>query len=102
VLRTSEIEGTVYLSDNDRRHELGSVVIEATDQTGHVIATGTSGADGYYVLAGVPAGEYVVRVAGAQQQRRGLQETATHPISVARDAWLVSGIDLELKRTITP
>jgi hypothetical protein len=102
VLRTSEIEGTVYLTENGRRQELGSVVIEVVDRTGHVIATSTSGADGYYVLAGVPAGEYVVRVAAAQPQLPGLQYTAARLISVARDGWLVSEVDLELKRALTP
>ncbi len=102
VLQTSEIEGTVYLSENDRRRELGSVVIEVVDKASHVIATSTSGADGYYVLAGVPAGEYVVRVAAAQPQLPGLRYSAARLISVARDAWLVSEIDLELKRALTP
>lgn len=102
VLRTSEIDGTVYLSENERRRELGSVVIEIADPTGRVIATSTSGADGYYVLSGVPAGDYVVRVAAAQLQRLGLQDTAAHPISVARDGWLVSGIDIELTRAASP
>lgn len=102
VLQTSEIEGTVYLSENERRRELGSVAIEVVDKASHVIATSTSGADGYYVLAGVPAGEYVVRVAAAQPRLPGLQYSAARLIKVARDAWLVSGIDLELKRTIIP
>ncbi len=102
VLRTSEIEGTVYLTENQRRRELGSVVIEVVDHSGHVVATSTSGADGYYVLAGVLAGEYVVRVAAAQPQLPGLQYSAARLVSVARDGWLVSGIDLELKRAIIP
>ena len=102
VLRTSEIEGTVYLTENERRRELGAVVIEVVDHTGHVVATSTSGADGYYVLAGVLAGEYVVRVAAAQPQLPGLQYSAARLVSVARDGWLMSGIDLELKRAIIP
>ncbi len=102
VLRTSEIDGTVYLTENERRRELGSLLIEVADATGRVIATSTSGADGYYVLAGVPAGDYVVRVAAAQLQRLGLQDSAAHPISVARDGWLVSGIDIDLQRAAIP
>lgn len=102
MLRTSEIEGTVYLTDNDQRRELGAVVIEVADHTGRVIATSTSGADGYYVVAGVPAGAYLVRVAAAQLQRLGLRDTKAHPISVAREGWLVSGIDIDLKSAATP
>lgn len=63
-----------------------------------MIATAISASDGYYVLSGIPVGEYHVRVAPPQMQRMGLHDPAMHPVSVSPDGWLVSGVDIELVR----
>lgn len=98
VIVTSEIDGTVYLREDGQRRELGNVMLEVVAAAGEVIATTISASDGYYVLTGIPAGEYQLRVSPPQLQRLGLHDDATHPASVAADGWLVSGIDFELRR----
>ncbi len=89
VLRTSEIDGTVYLAENERRRELGSVVIEIADPTGRVIATSTSGADGYYVLSGVPAGRLRSASSGGATAAAGDCRTprSTRSASPAMAGW---------------
>ena len=98
VAATSEIDGTVHLLENERRIGAGSLAIEVVAPDGRIVATGSTGADGYYVVAGVPAGDYLVRVSAEQLRRLGLQDAATHAVTVSRDGWLVSGIDIELTR----
>ncbi|MBW3549829.1 MAG: carboxypeptidase-like regulatory domain-containing protein [Proteobacteria bacterium] len=97
VIMTSEIDGTVYLLQDQRRREVGSLVIEIVDGAGRVVATGTSAADGYYVVTGVPVGEYRVRVSPEQMQRLGLASVGTQEVSVTRDGWFVSGVDVEVR-----
>lgn len=96
VVMTSEIDGTVYVAEDNRRREMGALMIEVMDGAGTIIATSKSASDGYYVLAGVPAGEYVVRVSPAQMDRLGLRDAAPHPVTVSSDGRFVSGIDIEV------
>lgn len=100
VVMTSEIDGTVYVAEDDRRREMGALVIEVVDGTGTIIATSKSASDGYYVLAGVPAGEYLVRASPAQMGRLGLRDAATHPVTVSSDGRFVSGIDIEVQANL--
>ena len=97
VLTSSEIEGTAYLVENVKRREFSALEIQVVDAKGTVLATSLSASDGYYVLAGIPVGEYMVRVSPEQLQRMGLYDAATHPVTIAPDGWLVSGIDIQLQ-----
>ncbi|MDQ3288524.1 MAG: carboxypeptidase-like regulatory domain-containing protein [Pseudomonadota bacterium] len=98
VIMTSEIDGTVYLVENGKRRKMGNLLIEAVAAAGDVIATGITESDGYYVLSGVPVGEYRVRVSPSQAQRLELRAGISHSVSVEPDGWLVSGIDIEVVR----
>lgn len=98
VIVTSEIDGTVYLREEGARRGLADVMVEVVGAAGEVIATTISESDGYYVLTGVPVGDYQLRVSPSQMQRQGLHDGGTHPVSVSAEGWLVSGIDIELDR----
>ncbi|MDQ3270009.1 MAG: carboxypeptidase-like regulatory domain-containing protein [Pseudomonadota bacterium] len=98
VIMTSEIDGTVYLMENGQRREMGNLLLEVVTAAGDVIATGISESDGYYVLSGIPVGEYQVRVSPSQAQRLDLRVGASRPVSIEPDGWLVSGIDIEVAR----
>jgi hypothetical protein len=97
VWQTSEVEGTVYLQEGGRRRAIGGVIVEIVDAAGRVLGTSTCGADGYYVVAGVPPGAYEVRASVQQLQRLRAEPVARRAIQVERDGWLVSGADLELR-----
>ncbi len=45
---------------------LGGVDMELVDSTGAVVATTTTGSDGFYLFAGVAPGEYTVRIAAPE------------------------------------
>ncbi|MBA2238196.1 MAG: carboxypeptidase regulatory-like domain-containing protein, partial [Lysobacter sp.] len=98
LIMTSEIDGTVYLMENGQRREMGNLLLEVVTAAGDVIATGISESDGYYVLSGIPVGEYQVRVSPSQAQRLDLRVGASRPVSIEPDGWLVSGIDIEVAR----
>lgn len=73
VVTTSEVEGSVYLVDGTDRRAMGNVTVELVDESGRVVAHGTSASDGYYVMAQVPPGEYEVRVLPEQLERLELR-----------------------------
>lgn len=96
VIVTSEIDGTVYLMENGQRREMGNLLLELVAAAGDVIASGLTESDGYYVLSGIPVGEYQVRVSPSQMQRMGLRATTSRTVSIEPDGWLVSGVDIEV------
>lgn len=97
VVMTSEVDGTVYLVENAQRREIGALMIEVIDHAGAAIATTISAADGYYLLIGVPPGDYVVQVSPSQLQRLKLHDATPHPVTVARDGQPVTGVDIEVQ-----
>ena len=97
VIATSEIDGTVYLSEKGRRREIGDVRIELVDAKGAVVATTRSSRDGYYLLHQVVPGRYDIRVAPEQAAKLGLDGVLSRPLSVPPDGDFISGQDLELK-----
>lgn len=96
VIVTSEIDGTVYLMENGQRQEMGNLLLELVAAGGEVIASGITESDGYFVLSGIPVGEYKVRVSPSQMQRMGLVGGSSSPVSVEPDGWLVTGVDIDV------
>ena len=96
VIVTSEIDGTVYLTENGQRREMGNLLLELVAAAGDVVASGLTESDGYYVLSGIPVGEYQVRVSPSQMQRLGLRAGTSPAVSIEPDGWLVSGVDIEV------
>lgn len=96
VIVTSEIDGTAHLVNDGRRQVMPNLLLELVAPAGDVIASAITESDGYFVLSGVPVGEYQVRVSPAQLQRMGLHGGTARRVSIKPDGWLVSGIDLEV------
>lgn len=96
VIATSEIEGTAYILESGKRRVMANLLLELVAATGEVIASGITESDGYYVLSGIPAGHYQVRVSPSQLQRMDLQAEDSRAISVEPDGWLVSGADIQV------
>lgn len=98
VIVTSEIDGTAYLLEHGQRRPMANLLLELVAGAGEVIASGITESDGYYVLSGIPVGEYRVRVSASQMQRMGLRSEASRAVSIEPDGWLVSGIDIAVSR----
>lgn len=95
VISTSEIEGTVRVTGDAGPRAAANLRIEAVDADGRIVASTVTAADGYYVLTGIPAGAFRIRL--ASDQRPELEGSRERTVEVERDDWLVSGIDFELR-----
>ena len=96
VAVTGEIDGTVYALAGGRKRAAGDVALELVDAAGRLVGAASSGADGYFVLAGVLPGAYQLRVAPAQLARLGMRAPPGYLINMDRDGTLVNGKDFVL------
>lgn len=96
VIMTSEIDGTVYLVEKDTRRGIGDVLIELVNSEGKVVATAKSAYDGYYIIAAVPPGTYIIRISPEQIKQLNLTDTGMRLIAVLPDGTFVNGIDFSL------
>lgn len=92
---TTEIDGTVYLLDEDGERGIGDLKLELINDQDEVVAETTSGWDGFYILPGVATGEeYWLRVSPSQLKRLGLTDTWLRVLTVPGDGDFISGIDV--------
>ena len=96
VRLTTEIDGTVYLYEDGVTRGMGGLELELLDDKYNVVAQATSSWDGFYIIPGIIAGEYWLRVSPKQLQRLGLNDTGTRVLVVAGDGEFINGIDLLL------
>jgi hypothetical protein len=98
VVVNGEIDGTCWLLDGGARRPAGDLELELVDARQAVVGQARSGADGYFLLAGVAPGAYRLRVAPAQLQRLGLRAPPPRDIHMDDQANLASGQDIVLAR----
>jgi hypothetical protein len=96
VVRTTEIEGMVYLDAESGRRGIGDAVVELVDSKGKVIGETRSAADGLYVMPNVAPGLYELRISPSQLQRLNLKASTPHRIRVTGDAALFTSSDFLL------
>jgi len=94
---TGEIDGTAWLAADGTRRGMGDVELELLDGE-RVVATSTSSSDGYYIVAAVAPGHYLLRVSPAQMARLGLRASAAVAVTISADGSFVNGKDF----TLTP
>ncbi|MES2319186.1 MAG: hypothetical protein V4631_17045 [Pseudomonadota bacterium] len=95
---TGEIDGTTYLLANGVKRPAGDLELQLVDGAMAVVASTTSSADGYYILAGVAPGAYTLRIAPAQLARLGLNTPPPRAILIDADGNFLNGKDF----TVTP
>ncbi len=98
VALTSEIDGVAYLLEKGAKRPAADLDIELVDVKDAVVARANSGADGYYILAGVAPGKYQLRIAPAQLARLGLRAPPRHFVEIDEDANFVNGQDFVVTR----
>lgn len=97
VVYTAEVEGTVYLVDQQgRRRGIGDARLELVNDDGEVLATTRSSPDGYYLLHQVMPGPAVLRIAPQQAAKLRLTGALSRQLNVPADGEFLSGQDIEL------
>ena len=90
---TGEIDGTTYLLADGVQKPIGDLDLELVGHDRKVAATVRSSADGYYVLAGIFPGSYLLRVSPAQLQRLGMSDTGSHLVEIGPEGSLLNARD---------
>jgi hypothetical protein len=90
---TTEIDGTVYLAENGQSREMGGLELELLDQNDVVLAKTTSSWDGFYIIPGVTAGIYSLRISPTQLQRLELDDPGAQTVTVDGTGEFINGID---------
>lgn len=96
VRMTTEIDGTVYLHEGDIERGIGDLKLELLNERHEVVAETTSSWDGFYIIPGVPAGRYWLRVSPQQLQRLGLSDSGARKLTVSSDGAFISGVDIKV------
>ncbi|SDM97733.1 hypothetical protein SAMN04487951_101334 [Vreelandella arcis] len=96
VRMTTEIDGTVYLLEKGVERGVGDIELELLNNRQEVVARTTSSWDGFYIVPGVIAGEYQLRISPQQLQRLSLSDSGRRELTVSGDGDFISGIDLKV------
>jgi len=94
VRMTTEIDGTVYLMEGGVERGIGDIQLELLNDQQEVVARTTSSWDGFYIVPGVIAGDYRLRISPQQLQRLNLSDRGTEELSVSGDGTFISGVNL--------
>lgn len=96
VVVTADIEGTVYLEDEDGRRGIGDAIVELVDHTGQALAQTKSAVDGVYVMQGVAPGTYVLRISPSQAERLNLTSSPAQEVTIRSGQALIKNRDFML------
>lgn len=96
VHMATEIDGTVYLLENEVERGIGDIELELLNDRQEVVARTTSSWDGFYIVPGVIAGDYRLRISPQQLRRLGLSDSGTKELTVLGDGDFISGIDFRV------
>jgi hypothetical protein len=98
IVVASEIDGTVYLRQDGTQRGIGGVVLELVDVEGKVAAGVRTSWDGYYILAGIRPGKYLLRVSPEQAARLRLVDVPSRKVDIGGDGKAVDGMDIVISR----
>ena len=99
---TGDIDGTAYALAHGVKRPAADLELQLLDKAKAVVASTTSSADGYFVLAGVAPGSYQLRISPAQLERLGLLAPAPRDILVDARGNFVNGQDFTVTADISP
>ena len=94
VTMTTEIDGTVYRLEGGVERGIGDIELELLNDRQEVVARTTSSWDGFYIVPGVIAGDYQLRLSPQQLQRLGLSDSGPIKLSASGDGSFISGVNL--------
>lgn len=109
IVNTGEIDGTVYLDNEDgSQREMGGVEILLVDKDGETVKTARTAHDGFYLFTLVKPGRYTVQIPKTGDRQRDFLVQPSKPFDVSGAGEVVSALDflvrtksnLALKREI--
>ena len=62
VIRTSEIDGTLSITNGDTEIPIANTVVHLINRENEIVKTTTTSSDGYYIFTEVPQGLYKVKI----------------------------------------
>ena len=96
---TGEIDGTTWQLADGARRPAGDLELQLLDGAQQVVASTSSGPDGYYILPGIAPGRYLLRIAPAQLERLGLRSGASHEVLIDDEGNFVNGKDFTVSKS---
>ena len=96
VFMSGEVDGTVYLSRNNKEFGVGRVMVELVDKNNRVLRTAETAYDGFYVMGNIPLGEYRMRVSNQQLDKLSLKLESEESVVITTNNQFVSGVDFVL------
>ncbi|WP_404295771.1 hypothetical protein [Halomonas sp.] len=100
VRMSTEIDGTVYLLEEGVERGIGDIALELLNDQQEVVARATSSWDGFYIVPGVIAGDYRLRISPEQLQRLNLSDSGAIELSVSGDGTFISGVNMTVSTSI--
>ena len=98
IIKTGEIDGTVYLYVNNRLQGVGDVDLELINSAGKLVKTIKTASDGFYVIGEVPTGDYLVRISPQQIRELGLFDVRAIQVTLSAKNQFISGINFRLEK----
>ncbi len=98
IILTSEIDGTVYLIENNTRRGIGDVVIELLDSRRRLVTNVKTSSDGYYIVPAIPQGRYYLQVSLEQLKRFNLVDPGVRELTILPDGKFITGVDFLLRK----
>jgi hypothetical protein len=95
VVQTSDIDGTVFVTDSIGKRAIGDVQLELVNQMQEVVMRTNSSADGFYTMSQVLPGRYILRVSKVQASKFSLTQSV-RSIEISPESDFISGVDVEV------
>jgi hypothetical protein len=96
IFMSGEVDGTVYLSRNNKEFGVGKVIVELVDKYNRVLKTTETAYDGFYVMSNIPLGEYRMRVSDKQLNKLSLKPMSDESVEITTDNLFINSIDFVL------
>ena len=97
VVMTTDIDGTVQLLSAGTKRGAGDALLELIDAKGALVTTARTSFDGYYLMPGVKAGLYQIRISGAQTRKLSLKPVSPQSVTIHPDGAFIKPVDFLLE-----
>ena len=101
LLRTGEVDGTVYSSREGRVSSYSGIQMEILNEVHEIVQTTKSEFDGFYLFELVPLGRYVVRPSPDHLAKLALEEAPEQEVLLTVEEPVVSGVDFTVGSAAT-
>ena len=101
LLRTGEVDGTLYSSREGRVSSLSGIQMEILNEAHEIVQTTITEFDGFYLFELVPLGRYAVRPSPDQLAKLALERSPEQEALLTVEEPVVSGVDFTVGSAAT-